>query len=167
MNDWMKHLLVLLSFGWDTVRWLWLINRPCRVQRGLWVVFTYNIGVWDSSVNIVTGLIKIGRAKSNTTCVWLCCTYLYDCTIRSTTGWVRLKCYWDTFSQPRSRGSISRTVKKYFSSPQHPNWLWDQPSQLFSGYNGIKTQYHQADHTPPSCADIRNTGCWSFDFTSP
>jgi len=29
MNDWMNHLLVLLSFKWDTVRWLWLINRLC------------------------------------------------------------------------------------------------------------------------------------------
>jgi hypothetical protein len=32
---------------------------------------------------------------------------------------------------------IPGKAKRFFSSPKHPDWAWDQPNLKFSGYWGI------------------------------
>jgi hypothetical protein len=38
--------------------------------------------------------------------------------------------------QPRNRGSIFKSPKKFLHSPKRPNSLWGPPSPLFNGYQG-------------------------------
>jgi hypothetical protein len=38
--------------------------------------------------------------------------------------------------QPRNRGSIFKTPKKFLYSPKRPNSLWGPPSPFFNGYQG-------------------------------
>jgi hypothetical protein len=42
--------------------------------------------------------------------------------------------------------------KRFFSTAQHPDWLWDSPNLLFSGYWGVKLT------TPLLRAQIKNGG---------
>jgi hypothetical protein len=35
------------------------------------------------------------------------------------------------------RGSIPRSGKRFFSSPQRPDWLWGSPSLLSNGYRRL------------------------------
>ena len=58
--------------------------------------------------------------------------------------------------------------RKRFSVHQnHPDWLHDQPSLLFSGCQGsfswVKQVGHEVDHSPPSSSEVRNE--WNFTFT--
>jgi hypothetical protein len=43
---------------------------------------------------------------------------------------------------------------KYFSTPQRPDRSLDPPSLLHNGYRWIKSWAHEADHTPPSSAQV-------------
>jgi hypothetical protein len=60
---------------------------------------------------------------------------------------------------------------KFFSSPlPGPDRLWDPPSLLPNGYQGyfpwgIKRQGREADHSPPSSAEVNNA--WSYTSTPP
>jgi hypothetical protein len=60
--------------------------------------------------------------------------------------------------------SIPGTGKKLFPSPQCPDRLWGLPSLLCNGYRGgalpaqLKRPGHVADHSPQSCAEIKNGG---------
>jgi len=52
----------------------------------------------------------------------------------------------------------------YLFSP-HADRLWGSPSLLFNGYRGtispgVKRPWRQADHSPPSSADVKNA--WSL-----
>lgn len=42
-----------------------------------------------------------------------------------------------------------------FPSPQRPDWLWDPPSILFSGYPEIKQTEREADHSPTSSPEVK------------
>jgi hypothetical protein len=51
--------------------------------------------------------------------------------------------------------------KRIFSSPEHPDQLWGPPSLLVKGYQGlitlgIKLLGHEADHLPPSGAEVKS-----------
>jgi hypothetical protein len=70
-------------------------------------------------------------------------------------------------------GSILGKGKRFFASPKHPNQLWDSPRLLFNGSWGIfpwkwSSWHYQADHSPPSSAQVKNNGsCTStslYDF---
>jgi hypothetical protein len=43
--------------------------------------------------------------------------------------------------------------------------LWDPSRLLFSGYRGVKRPRHEADHSSPCSAKVKNT--WSCIFTLP
>jgi hypothetical protein len=52
---------------------------------------------------------------------------------------------------------------KISSAAQRPNLLWGPPSLLFNGYRrlfprGINRPGREADHLPPSCAEVKNGG---------
>jgi hypothetical protein len=51
----------------------------------------------------------------------------------------------------RCQGSNLGTVKRFFSSPEHPDRLWGPPSLLFNGYRGyfpkIKRPWRDVDHS--------------------
>jgi hypothetical protein len=50
--------------------------------------------------------------------------------------------------------------KKFFSSPKHPDWLWDPHSPTFNGHKGplmeAKQPEHEVDHSAPSSAKVKN-----------
>jgi hypothetical protein len=55
----------------------------------------------------------------------------------------------------RACGSIPGRGKKFLSSPQRPDWLWDQHGLLCNGYRGalspgVNRPGREADHSPPS-----------------
>jgi hypothetical protein len=59
-------------------------------------------------------------------------------------------------------GSISGAARS-FSTPQRPNRLWGPPSLLHNGNLGlfsrrIKWLELEADHSPPSNAEVENCG---------
>jgi hypothetical protein len=57
-------------------------------------------------------------------------------------------------------GSILDSVS-FFSSPHHTEWLWGPPSLLSTGYGGgflpwgAKWQEREADHAPPTSAEVK------------
>jgi len=60
------------------------------------------------------------------------------------------------------RGSNSFMDKKISSSSQRLDRLWGPSSLLFNGYlgySGVRRLGHEADHSPPTRDDVRNT--WS------
>jgi len=67
------------------------------------------------------------------------------------------------------RGSSSGRGWKFFSSPSHPDRLWGPHSLLSNGYQGltcgVKWPGHEADHSLPSNAEVKNT--WSCTSTPP
>jgi hypothetical protein len=54
--------------------------------------------------------------------------------------------------------SIPGSGKIFFSTPQRPDPLWGPPSLLSNGYRGVKQQGREADHSPPSSAEVKNGG---------
>jgi hypothetical protein len=64
-----------------------------------------------------------------------------------------------------SRGSIPGRGKLFLFYPQRPDWLWGPPNLLFNGYRGsfpgLKRPGLEADHSPPSSADVKNSGAVS------
>jgi hypothetical protein len=59
-------------------------------------------------------------------------------------------------------GSISG-MARLFSCPQRPDPLWGPPSLLSNGYQpqfpqGVKRPGHEADHSHPSSAEVKNGG---------
>jgi hypothetical protein len=50
--------------------------------------------------------------------------------------------------------------REFFSSPPRPEWLWDPPSLLSLR---IKQPEHEAYHSPPSSAVVKNA--WSYTST--
>jgi hypothetical protein len=61
-------------------------------------------------------------------------------------------------------GPVSIPVTaRFFSPPQRPDRLWGLPSLLSNGYRGalspeVKPQEREADHSPPSSAEVKNGG---------
>jgi hypothetical protein len=64
---------------------------------------------------------------------------------------------------------IHLTVSKTFSSPPRPERLWGPPSLLSNGYwgggfsLGVKRPGREADHSPPSSAEVKNA--WNYTST--
>jgi hypothetical protein len=54
-------------------------------------------------------------------------------------------------------GSIPGSAR-VFSSPQRADRPWAPPSLLSNGYRGIKRQGREADHLPPSSAEVKKGG---------
>jgi hypothetical protein len=58
---------------------------------------------------------------------------------------------------------------RIFSSPRRPDWFWGPPSLLSNGYwkfsPGIKRPGREADHSPPTSAEVKNT--WFYTSTTP
>jgi hypothetical protein len=52
-----------------------------------------------------------------------------------------------------------------FSSPRRPDRLWGPPSLFSNGYRGLKRPEHEADHSPPTSAEGKNT--WICTSTPP
>jgi hypothetical protein len=53
-------------------------------------------------------------------------------------------------------------------SPKCPDWSWDPPSQVFSGYwgyfAGVKQLEREANHSPPFSAEVKNE--WNYTTTT-
>jgi hypothetical protein len=47
---------------------------------------------------------------------------------------------------------------RMFTSPCHPERLCGPPSLLSSGYPGVKRQGRDAEHSPPSSAEVKKCG---------
>jgi hypothetical protein len=60
------------------------------------------------------------------------------------------------------RGSIRGRDKKFFSTPERSDRLWGPVSYPMgtggSLLPGVKRQGREADHTPPSSAEVKNGG---------
>jgi hypothetical protein len=58
---------------------------------------------------------------------------------------------------------------RIFSSPRRPDGFWGPPSLLSNGYRelsvGVKRPGREADHSPLTTADVKNT--WIYTSTSP
>jgi hypothetical protein len=59
--------------------------------------------------------------------------------------------------------SITGEGKRFISILKLPDQLLSPPSSLSNGYQGIfpwgvKRQGREADHSPPSCAEVKNGG---------
>jgi hypothetical protein len=70
----------------------------------------------------------------------------------------------------KDRGSIPGGGWEFFSSPPRPERLWGRPSLLSNGYLGAlslgkKRPGREADHSPPSSAEVKNA--WSYTSTPP
>jgi hypothetical protein len=52
---------------------------------------------------------------------------------------------------------------RIFSSPCRPGRFWGPPSLLTNGHRGVKRPRSEADHSPPTSAEIRKT--WSYTST--
>jgi len=52
---------------------------------------------------------------------------------------------------------------EFFSSPPHPDRFWGPPSLLSNGYQGLFPWGREADHSPPSSAEVKNA--WSHTST--
>jgi hypothetical protein len=63
------------------------------------------------------------------------------------------------------RGYIPSRGKRVVCTPQRPDRLWDPPSFLPNVYWGLKRQRREADHSPPSSAEVKNG--WSSSSTPP
>jgi hypothetical protein len=60
-------------------------------------------------------------------------------------------------------GSIPGRGKIFFSYPQCPDWQWGPLNLVSNGlrwlfFNGIERQGIEADHSPPSSAELKNGG---------
>jgi hypothetical protein len=53
--------------------------------------------------------------------------------------------------------SIPSRGKRFFSSPQRLERLWDPPSLLYNVYRGLGVNRpgHEADHSPPTIAEVK------------
>jgi hypothetical protein len=60
------------------------------------------------------------------------------------------------------RGSIPGRGKRFSSTPQRPYRLWGPFSLISNGYRavfpGVKQPGREADHSPPSSAEVKNGG---------
>jgi hypothetical protein len=68
---------------------------------------------------------------------------------------------WLGAGRPGDRGSIPGRGKEFFLYPLCPDRLWGPPSLLYNGYRGSfprgKEQLgREADHSPPSSAEVGN-----------
>jgi hypothetical protein len=62
------------------------------------------------------------------------------------------------------QGSIHVRGKRFFFSSRHPDQLWGPSSLLASGYWGLSLGVKpgcEADHSPPSSAEVKNGGAIS------
>jgi len=67
---------------------------------------------------------------------------------------------------PKDRVSICCLGKRYRLPSKYPNWLWDSPSLLFSGYQKfflreLKRPGYEANKSPTSNAEIKMCGAKS------
>jgi hypothetical protein len=60
------------------------------------------------------------------------------------------------------RGSITSRGKRFYSPPYSSNRFWGPPSLLYNVtgalFSGVKRQGREADHSPPSSAEVKNVG---------
>jgi hypothetical protein len=67
------------------------------------------------------------------------------------------------------RSSIPGRGWEFFCSPPGPDGLWTHPASYPMGiggsYTGLKRPGSEADHSPPSRAEVKNT--WSYNSTPP
>jgi hypothetical protein len=54
---------------------------------------------------------------------------------------------------------------RIFSSPRRPDRLWGLPSLLSTGYREVKRPKREADHSPPTSAEVKKT--WIYTSTPP
>ena len=63
------------------------------------------------------------------------------------------------------QGSNPGRGKRFFSSSESQDWLWDLPSLLFNGqwhsFLEVKWLRCDADHSPPSSAEVENKGSYT------
>jgi hypothetical protein len=61
-------------------------------------------------------------------------------------------------------GETVKKKKRFIVSPKCPDWSWDPPSQVFSGYlgyfAGVKQSEHEVNHSPPFSAEVKNE--WNY-----
>jgi hypothetical protein len=54
---------------------------------------------------------------------------------------------------------------RFFSSPQHPDWFWVPPNLIYnmfySSFPEAKRLEFEADHSPPSSAEVKNAAAIS------
>jgi hypothetical protein len=65
-------------------------------------------------------------------------------------------------------GVLVSLGSRIFSSPYSPDRLWGPPSLISNGYQGalspgVKWPGREADHSPPTCADVMKT--WIYTAT--
>jgi hypothetical protein len=54
---------------------------------------------------------------------------------------------------------------KIFSSPHRPERLWGPQNLLSSGFPGVKRSGREADHSPPTTAEVKKM--WIYTSTPP
>jgi hypothetical protein len=54
---------------------------------------------------------------------------------------------------------------RIFTSPRHPDRLWGPPNFLSNGYRWLSPRGREADHTPPTSAEVKKM--WIYTSTPP
>jgi hypothetical protein len=71
---------------------------------------------------------------------------------------------WLRAGRPRDRSS-SPGKGKISSSPRRLDQLWGPSSLLPSGYRAVKWLRHEADHSPPTSVDVKNTWIYTYIYS--
>jgi hypothetical protein len=99
-------------------------------------------------------------------------THVLSCCIYTVLLYYTCKTIQDCM-RPRNRGSIPSRSKKFFYCRKLSDRLWGPNNFLFNGYwelfprggGVVKRTGREADHSPPSSAEVENE--WSYTSTAP